>query len=113
MDAQPGQTVCMSEGTFTFIDELPISGDGVTLRGASRDKTILDFGGQDVGANGIKITGDDVTITALTVKDTPGDGIRGDEVKNITYDDVAVIWDGGCVAQQRRLRLLSGRLRPG
>jgi parallel beta-helix repeat protein len=92
MDAQPGQTVCMGEGTFNFVDELSISGDGVTLRGASRDKTILDFSGQDVGANGVKITGDDVTITALTVKDTPGDGIRGDEVKNIVYDDVAVIW---------------------
>jgi parallel beta-helix repeat protein len=92
MDAQPGQTVCMSEGTFNFVDELSISGDGVTLRGAGRDKTILDFSGQTVGANGVKITGDDVTITALTVQETPGDGIRGDEVKNITYDDVAVKW---------------------
>ena len=60
MDAQPGQTVCMSEGTFNFVDELSISGDGVTLRGAGRDKTILDFSGQTVGANGVKITGDDV-----------------------------------------------------
>jgi len=92
MDAQPGQTVCMSEGTFNFVDELSISGDGVTLKGAGRDKTILDFSGQTVGANGIKISGDDVTITALTVQETPGDGIRGDEVKNITYDDVAVKW---------------------
>lgn len=92
MDAQPGQTVCMGEGTFNFVDELSISGNGVTLKGAGRDKTILDFSGQTVGANGIKISGDDVTITALTVQETPGDGIRGDDVKNITYDDVAVIW---------------------
>jgi len=92
MDAQPGQTVCMSEGTFDFVDELSISGNGVTLKGAGRDLTILDFSGQTVGANGIKITGDDVTITALTVQETPGDGIRGDEVKNITYDNVAVKW---------------------
>ncbi|MBA3547813.1 MAG: right-handed parallel beta-helix repeat-containing protein [Nannocystis sp.] len=92
MDANPGETVCMSAGTFNFVDELSISGNGVTLRGAARDTTILDFGGQTVGGNGVKITGDDVTITALTVKDTPGDGIRGDEVKNIVYDDVAVIW---------------------
>lgn len=92
MDATPGTTVCLSAGTYNFIDELSISGDGVTLRGASRDATILDFTNQTIGANGVKISGDDVTITALTVKDTPGDGIRGDEVKNITYDDVAVIW---------------------
>ncbi len=64
----------------------------MTLKGAGRDLTILDFSGQTVGANGIKITGDDVTITALTVQETPGDGIRGDEVKNITYDNVAVKW---------------------
>lgn len=92
MDAQPGQTVCMSEGTFNFVDELSISGNGVTLKGAGREQTILDFSGQTVGANGVKISGDDVTITALTVQETPGDGIRGDEVKNITYDNVAVKW---------------------
>jgi parallel beta-helix repeat protein len=92
MDAQPGQTVCMSEGTFDFVDELSISANGVTLKGAGRDKTIMDFSGQTVGANGVKISGDDVTITALTVQETPGDGIRGDEVKNITYEDVAVKW---------------------
>ena len=92
MDAQAGQTVCMGAGTYDFVDELSISVDGVTLRGASRDTTILDFGAQTVGGNGVKISGNDVTITALTVKDTPGDGIRGDEVNNIVYDDVAVIW---------------------
>lgn len=92
MAATPGQTVCMGEGTFMFVDELSISGDGITLKGAGRDKTIMDFSGQTVGANGVKVSGDDVTITALQVKDTPGDGIRGDDVKNITYDDVAVIW---------------------
>lgn len=92
MDAAAGTTVCLSAGTYEFVDELSISGNGVTLRGASRAETILDFTKQTVGANGVKITGDDVTITALTVKDTPGDGIRGDEVKNITYEDVAVIW---------------------
>ncbi len=92
MDAAEGTTVCLSAGTYEFVDELSISGNGVTLRGASRAETILDFTKQTVGANGVKITGDDVTIAALTVKDTPGDGIRGDEVKNITYEDVAVIW---------------------
>ena len=90
--APDGSTVCMAAGTFRLNTEVSISGEGVTLRGASRDTTILDFGTQDLGANGVKVSGDNVTITALTVKDTPGDGIRGDDVKNITYDDVAVIW---------------------
>ena len=92
LEAPAGSTVCMAAGTFRLNTEVSISGEGVTLRGASRDTTILDFGTQDLGANGVKVSGDNVTIKALTVKDTPGDGIRGEDVKNITYDDVAVIW---------------------
>ncbi len=92
LDAPDGSTVCLAAGTYRMTTELSISGDGVTLRGASRDTTILDFSTQDLGSNGVKISGDDVTITALTVLDTPGDGIRGDEVTNILYEDVAVKW---------------------
>lgn len=93
LDAMPGDTVCLAEGTFKLNTEISISADNVTVKGAARDKTILDFSGQNLGANGMKISGDGVTVTAFTVKNTPGDGIRGDDVNNITYDDVAVIWD--------------------
>lgn len=93
LDAMDGDTVCMADGNYTLNTEVSISANNVTLRGASRDGTVLDFSTQNLGANGIKITGDGVTIAAMTVKNTPGDGIRGDEVNDITYDDVAVIWD--------------------
>jgi parallel beta-helix repeat protein len=93
LDAMPGDTVCLAEGRYTLNTELSISQDDVTLKGATRDTTVLDFSTQNLGANGVKISGDGVTITALTVKNTPGDGIRGDDVEDITYDDVAVIWD--------------------
>ena len=93
LDAMPGDTVCLAAGIFKLNTELSISGSDVTLKGASRDTTVLDFSTQDIGANGVKISGDGVTITALTVKNTPGDGIRGDDVNNITYDDVAVVWE--------------------
>lgn len=93
LDAMPGDTVCMAEGTFKLNTEISISADNVTLKGASRDTTILDFSTQNLGANGMKISGDGVTLLSFTVKNTPGDGIRGDDVKNITYDDVAVIWE--------------------
>jgi parallel beta-helix repeat protein len=83
----------MAEGTFKLNTEISISADNVTLKGASRDTTILDFSTQNLGANGMKISGDGVTLLSFTVKNTPGDGIRGDDVKNITYDDVAVIWE--------------------
>lgn len=92
LDAAPGSTVCLAEGTFMLNTEISISADGLTLRGAGRDATILDFSEQDLGANGVKVTGDGVTMTAFTVQETPGDGIRGDAVDNITFDDVAVLW---------------------
>lgn len=92
LDAAPGSTVCLAEGTFYLNTEISISADGLTLKGAGRDLSILDFADQDLGANGMKVTGDDVTLLSFTVQETPGDGIRGDMIKNITYDDVAVLW---------------------
>jgi parallel beta-helix repeat protein len=90
--AAEGTTVCLGEGTFMLDEEIGISSAGLTLRGAGRDRTILDFSLQDLGGNGLKVTGDGVTMTAFTVRDTPGDGIRGDMVKDIVFDDVAVVW---------------------
>ncbi|HEY8378442.1 MAG TPA: parallel beta-helix domain-containing protein [Nannocystis sp.] len=92
LDAAEGSTVCLAAGTFEFHTEISISTNGITLTGDSRDTTILDFSVQDFGANGIRITGDGVTVTKLTVKETPGDGIRADDVEDITFDDVSVEW---------------------
>lgn len=95
IEAKDGSTVCLEQGTYSFSGELSLTADGVTLLGMGRDATILDFKAQTVGANGINITGDDVTISKLQVKNTPGDGIRASSVKDITFLDVAVIWDAG------------------
>jgi parallel beta-helix repeat protein len=92
LDAAEGSTVCLDAGTFMFNGEVSISANNLTLKGAGRDQTILDFSMQDLGANGIKISGDGVTVMGFTVRETPGDGIRGDEVDGITYDDVSVEW---------------------
>lgn len=92
IDAAENSTVCLAEGTFMLNAEVSISANGLVLKGAGRDKTILDFSMQDLGANGIKISGDGVTVTGFTVRETPGDGIRGDEVDGITYDDISVEW---------------------
>lgn len=92
IEAAEGATVCMAEGTYMLNSEVSISANKLTLKGAGRDKTILDFSAQDLGANGIKVSGDGVTMMSFTVRETPGDGIRGDDVDGITYDDVSVEW---------------------
>jgi len=92
IDIVEGQTLCLGAGTFTFTRQLSLDANGVTVRGEGGDATILDFTGQVSGANGLIITGNDVTIADLQVLDTPGDGIRADNVENITFDGVHVIW---------------------
>ncbi|WP_437563519.1 parallel beta-helix domain-containing protein [Sorangium sp. So ce542] len=93
IDAAPGATVCFEAGTFSFTTELSLDVDGVTLIGAGKDETILDFSDQDTGANGLLIRGDGVTVRDLQVRNTPGDGIRADSVQGIAFREVAVMWE--------------------
>lgn len=92
IDVAEGQTICLDAGTFTFTRQLSLDANGVTLRGQGGAMTILDFTAQISGANGLSVTGDGVTIADLQILDTPGDGIRADNVENITFDGVHVIW---------------------
>lgn len=94
IEAAAGSTVCLAAGTFTFsLSELSIATDGLTLKGAGQDATIMEFKDLKVGGNAIVINGNDVKVTEFTVKNPPGDGIRASQVKNVTYQKVSVIWD--------------------
>lgn len=53
MDAQPGETVCMSEGTFDFVDELSIDlGQRRDVEGCGARQDDPRFSGQTIGATG-------------------------------------------------------------
>ena len=92
IEAPDDSIVCLQEGAFAFRGELSIAHDGLTLRGAGKEATILDFGEQDLGGNGIQISSDRVTIEHLMVRDTPGDGIRATAVTDVKFQNVAVLW---------------------
>lgn len=94
--AQPGAVIEIPEGTFEF--DRPLSLDGianVTIRGAGMDKTVLSFRGQKVGAEGLKVTADSVTIADLTVIDTKGDAIKVQDSHGVTFRNVKTTWSGG------------------
>ncbi|HEV8320283.1 MAG TPA: parallel beta-helix domain-containing protein [Myxococcota bacterium] len=95
--AQPGDTYCFDEGAFTFTDELSVSVNDVTLRGAGAAVTTLDFSGQIAGGNGVSSTADGFTIEAMTVKNTPGDAIRVTGATGVTFRGVTVSWDAGSI----------------
>lgn len=84
-------------GTFMLDGSLWLDGKrNVVIRGAGETKTILDFGGQISGAEGIKITDSrQITVEALTVQNTKGDGIKAQLVDGITFRKVRTIWTNG------------------
>ncbi len=93
IDAASDSTICLAAGTFSFKQQLSLGADGVTIRGAGPEATILDFTAQDVGANGLRVTGNRVTLEDFQILNTPGDGIRVDDVEDITFRRVHVIWE--------------------
>lgn len=92
--AKPGDTIVMPQGTFALSDPLSLDVDGVTLRGAGQDKTVLDFAQQSGAGEGLLVTSDDVTLMDFTVRDTKGDGIKSKGADRITYRYLTVEWSG-------------------
>ncbi len=95
LDAKPGDVIEIPEGTFAFDRSLSLTVDGVTIRGAGHDKTILSFKNQIAGAEGLLVTASDFTIENLAIEDAKGDALKINEGKNITIRGVRTEWTGG------------------
>ena len=83
LNAKPGDVIEIPEGFYELTRGLSLNVSGVTLRGAGMDKTILSFKNQVQGAEGFLVNASDFTIEDLAIEDTPGDGIKINEGKNI------------------------------
>jgi parallel beta-helix repeat protein len=94
INAKPGDTIVMPEGTFALADPLSLDVDGVTLRGAGQNLTVLDFAQQSGAGEGLLVTSDDVTLMDFAVRDTRGDGIKSKGADRITYKYLTVEWSG-------------------
>lgn len=95
LDAKPGDVIEIPAGKFSFDRSLTLRADGVTIRGAGMDQSVLSFKGQKAGAEGLLVNGDDFTIENLTIEDSKGDGLKISESKNVTIRKVKVQWTGG------------------
>jgi parallel beta-helix repeat protein len=95
LDAKPGDVIEIPAGKFAFDRSLSLTVDGVTIRGAGRDKTILSFKGQVAGAEGLLVTASDFTLENLAIEDTRGDAIKINEGRNVTVRGVRTEWTGG------------------
>lgn len=95
LDAQPGDVITIPEGKFPITRSLSLTVDGVTIRGAGMDKSILSFKGQVTGAEGLLVTASDFTIEGLAIEDTIGDALKISEGNNIVIRGVRTEWTDG------------------
>ena len=93
--AQPGDVVKLGAGRFTLTDGLSLDVNGVVVRGAGMEATVLDFTGQQGAGEGLLVTSDDVTLRDFAVENSKGDGIKSKGADRIVYYRVRVEWTGG------------------
>lgn len=95
LDAEPGDVITIPEGRFSFDRSLSLTVDGVTIRGAGMDKSVLSFAGQVSGAEGLLVTASNFTIEDLAIEDTRGDALKISEGENVIIRRVRTEWTGG------------------
>ncbi len=93
--AEPGSVIEIPEGTFECDTPLSLSVDNVTVRGKGIDKSILLFGSQTTGAEGLMISSNHSTLEDFTIRNTKGDGIKWNSVDGITVRRMRVDWTEG------------------
>ena len=96
IEAEEGQIIVFGEGQFDFSNTLSMDGKtNIIIKGAGREKTILDFNGQTSGGEGMLITNStNIKIEGLTVRDSRGDALKTRDVSRVSFIDVGTIWSG-------------------
>lgn len=95
LDAKPGSVIEIPPGHYALKRGLSLRTDGVTIRGAGMDETVLSFKGQLVGPEGLLVNANDFTIANLAIEDTKGDALKINQGKNITIHGVRIEWTDG------------------
>jgi parallel beta-helix repeat protein len=89
--AQAGDTFGFAAGTFKFTNGLDVAAANVTLRGAGREATTLDFQRKSYG---VQATGNGFTIRDLGVVDAAGNDVKVEGATGVTVKNVRTWWTG-------------------
>ena len=95
MMATPGTVIEIPEGTFEFDTQLSLSVDQVTIKGKGMNKSILSFGGQTQGAEGLLVVANSVVLEGFAIQDTKGDAIKVNRADGLVIRGVRASWSGG------------------
>ena len=93
--AAPGDEIVLEAGRYALTDGLSLDVDGVTLRGAGMDASVLDFSDQQGSGEGLLVTSDNVTLRDFAVENAKGDGIKSKGADQIVYHGLRVEWTNG------------------
>ena len=93
--AEEGDTILLQPGRWNLTDGLSLDADGVTIRGAGPDRTVLSFKQQSGSGEGLLVTSDRVVLEDFAVEDTKGDGIKAKDSDQITMRNLRVEWTNG------------------
>ncbi|MGI9249955.1 MAG: parallel beta-helix domain-containing protein [Pseudohongiellaceae bacterium] len=98
IEASPGDVIEIPAGTHDITRGLSLTVDGVTIKGAGMDESILSFRNQAQGAEGLLVSADDFVIEDLAIEDTIGDALKINDSNNVIIRRVRTEWTGGPLA---------------
>ena len=95
IDLEPGDVLTLEPGEYYFEDGLSLDVNDVIFEGSGIDSTILNFGEQISGAQGLLVTSDGVTLRDFAILDAKGDAIKVIGANGINMIRLRTEWTGG------------------
>ena len=94
--AEDGSTIDLDEGRFEIFTTLSIEGkNDIIIKGKGIGKTVLDFGDQTDGAEGIRLSNmKNVTLQDVSVLNASGDAVKAMNVNGVKFIRVEASWEG-------------------
>ncbi|MBX3024338.1 right-handed parallel beta-helix repeat-containing protein [bacterium] len=96
LEAEPGDDILLTAGTYPITMPLSLTVDHVTIRGEGMDATVLSFTGLQGGGEGLLVQGDDFTLQDIGLEDTPkNDIVKVIGADGVTFRRVRAEWTNG------------------
>jgi parallel beta-helix repeat protein len=96
VEADDGDTLCFSPGTYELTDPLDLRGlKGITIKGtgASQTEVVLDFSAQTSGAKGLNLVSmENLVVSNLSILDATGDNLFIESSTNVSIHKVRSGW---------------------
>ena len=97
--AVSGTEIIIPPGRHKMSRSLVMNASNITIRGSGSGRgetdSVLDFSDQVAGAEGMLLSGDDLTLKNFAIEDSIGDALKISGGTNITIRDIRTEWTNG------------------